>query len=113
VSEDRSEVAQICRSFVNAVRPGGHLVAAFMENMARYSLGETSQWPDCPTDSDDVTEIFGPLVHDLVVTRIDADPDLPDYYGGYTGMIMLTARRRSGSQRPSARASRAWWPRTS
>jgi hypothetical protein len=77
------------------VRPGGHLVAAFMENMARYGLGGKSQWPGCPINVADVTEIFGPLVDDLTVTRIDADPDLPDHYGGYTGMIMLTARRRT------------------
>ena len=40
------------------------------------------------------TEMFADHVDDLKVTRIDADPSLPEYYGGYTGMIMLTARRR-------------------
>lgn len=96
ISEDRAEVAEMCRAFVGTVRPGGHLVAAFMENMARYDLGNQSQWPGCPIDARDVSEMFADQVDDLKVTRIDADPSLPDYYGGYTGMIMLTARRRLG-----------------
>ena len=95
ISEDKAEVAALCRSFVSTVRPGGHLVASFMENMARYGLGETTLWPGCPIDGADVLEIFEPYVDDLAVTRIDADPELPDYYGGYTGMIMLTGRRRA------------------
>ena len=105
ISEDKDEVAELCRSFIESVRPGGHLVASFMENMARYGLGATSQWPGCPIDSDDVIEIFGPHVEHLRVSRIDADPDLPGYYGGYTGMIMLTAsRRRSVRRRPASHA---------
>lgn len=94
ISEDREEVALFCRAFIRSVRPGGYLVAAFMENMARYRLGDGSRWPGCPTASADVREFFAPHTDDLVLTRIDADPTLPDY--GYTGMVMLTARRRGG-----------------
>jgi SAM-dependent methyltransferase len=95
VSEDLDEVAALCRSFVAAVRPGGHLVAAFMENMARYDLGDGSQWPGCPVTVEDIERIFTPYVDDLEISRVDADPDLPDYYGGYTGLVLLTARRRT------------------
>lgn len=75
------------------MRPGGHLVAAFMENMSRYRLGDGSQWPGCPVDGTDIEEFFAPYTDELAITRIDADPGLPAY--GYTGMILLTARRES------------------
>jgi hypothetical protein len=63
-----------------------------MENMARYELGDGSRWPGLPVDGAAVAEVFGPLTRDLQVTRVDADPGLPDY--GYTGMVLLAARRR-------------------
>lgn len=92
ISEDRAEVASFCRTFTRSVRPGGYLVAAFMENMARYHLGDGSHWPGYPTDSADIDEFFAPYTDELAITRIDSDPSLPAY--GYTGMILLTARRR-------------------
>jgi hypothetical protein len=98
VTEDAAEFAMFCAAFVRAVRPDGQLVAAFMENMARYQLGDGSQWPGLPVDPDAVHAVFAPLVDQLTITRIDADPTLPDY--GYTGMVLLTARRRT---RPGGR----------
>jgi hypothetical protein len=92
VTEDPDEFAGFCAAFVATVRPGGHLVAAFMENMARYELGDGSRWPGLPVDGAAVSEVFTPLTRDLRVERVDADPGLPDY--GYTGMVLLTARRR-------------------
>ena len=91
VTEDSGEFAGFCAAFVDAVRPGGHLVAAFMENMGRYGLGDGSRWPGLPVDAAAVAAVFTPLTVELEVTRIDADPDLPDY--GYSGMVLLTARR--------------------
>jgi hypothetical protein len=91
VTEDAAEFAGFCRTFTHAVRPGGHLVAAFMENMASYRLGDGSSWPGYPVDRAAVQEAFAPLVTDLTLDRIDADPGLPAY--GYTGMVLLTARR--------------------
>ena len=93
ISEDLAEVTAHCRTFARSVRPGGHLVATFMEQQARYQLGDGSQWPGCPIDMEDVRRIFGAEVDELTISRIESDPDLPDYYGGYTGMILLTARR--------------------
>jgi hypothetical protein len=91
VTEDADEFAGFCAAFVAAVRPGGHLVAAFMENMGRYELGDGSRWPGTPVDAEDVSRVFTPLTDDLRVSRIDADPGLPEY--GYTGMVLLHARR--------------------
>lgn len=91
-TEDVNEFATFCTAFATTVRPGGHLIAAFMENMGRYRLGDGSQWPGTPVDAAFVRRVFEPHTSDLQVTRIDADPALPDY--GYTGMILLKARRR-------------------
>jgi hypothetical protein len=92
VTEDAAEFAGLCQAFAGSVRRGGHLVAAFMENMASYRLGDGSRWPGCPVDGDAIRAVFGPLTASLSVSRIDPDPELPDY--GYTGMVLLTARRR-------------------
>jgi hypothetical protein len=91
VTEDPDEFAAFCAAFVATVRPGGHLLAAFMENMGRYALGDGSRWPGVPVDAATVTRVFAPLTEDLQVSRIDADPGLPDY--GYSGMVLLRARR--------------------
>ena len=66
-----------------------------MENMARYDLGDGSRWPGSPVDGAIVARIFGPLIEDLRVSRIDADPGLPEY--GYTGMVLMRGRRRGGT----------------
>ncbi|MGW2235929.1 class I SAM-dependent methyltransferase [Streptomyces sp. NPDC001759] len=89
-TEDRAEFADFCRAFVRCVVPGGLLVAAFMENMPTYRIGPASRWPGCPVNPETVTQVFAPLTHDLTVTRIDADPTLPD--DGDSGMVLLTAR---------------------
>ncbi|GAA4707620.1 class I SAM-dependent methyltransferase [Phytohabitans rumicis] len=91
VTEDRAEFGALCRAFIHCVRPGGQLVAAFMENMGRYSINGGRSWPGVPVDSDAVAEVFAPHVTGLAVRRIDADPALPDW--GYTGMILLAAHR--------------------
>jgi len=90
-SEDPDEFRRFCRAFVGSVRPGGHLVAAFMENLRRYRFGSGPEWPAYLVDTDVLHEVFGPITDSLVVQRIDPDPTLPDY--GYSGMLMMTARR--------------------
>lgn len=90
-TEDRVEFVAFCLAFARSVAPGGVLVASFMENMGRYRIGEGPLWPGYPVDADMVREVFAPETTDLVVRRIDADPDLPDW--GYTGMVLMSARR--------------------
>jgi len=91
VTEDPDEFAHLCAAFVATARPGGHLVAAFMENMGRYELGDGSRWPGTPVDAAIVSRVFTPLTDDLQISRVDADPRLPEY--GYSGMVLLRARR--------------------
>ncbi|GAA3770825.1 hypothetical protein GCM10022403_002680 [Streptomyces coacervatus] len=88
-TEDYAEFTDFCRAFVRCVVPGGHLVAAFMENMPTYRIGPVSRWPGCPVDPEIVTRVFAPMTRDLSVSHIDSDPTLPDY--GDTGMVLLTA----------------------
>ncbi|SDZ09926.1 hypothetical protein SAMN05444365_105311 [Micromonospora pattaloongensis] len=90
-TEDYDEFGALCRAYVGSVRPGGHLVAAFMENMGRYRVGAGPQWPGCPVDIPAIRAVFAPYVDDLTLCRVDADPTLPDW--GYTGMVLLTGRR--------------------
>ncbi|MEV0173664.1 class I SAM-dependent methyltransferase [Streptomyces sp. NPDC050803] len=87
-TEDAGEFAAFCRAFVRCAAPGGYVVAAFMENMPTYRIGPASRWPGCPVDPEVVTRVFAPLTRELSVTRIDADPTLPDY--GDSGMVLLT-----------------------
>ncbi|MGW7052458.1 class I SAM-dependent methyltransferase [Streptomyces sp. NPDC054887] len=91
VTEDREEFADLCARLVRSVHPGGGVVAAFMENMPTYRVGPASRWPGCPVDPAVVAEVFEPLTRRLTVSRIDADPTLPDY--GDSGMVLLTAVR--------------------
>jgi hypothetical protein len=93
VTEDRAEFERFCQAFVASVHPGGHLVAAFMENMGRYRLGDGSIWPGHPVDSEAIRRAFEPRTEELTLSRIDQDLTLPDY--GYSGMVFLTGRRAS------------------
>lgn len=95
-TEDFAEFTAFCRAFVRCVEPGGHLVAAFMENMPTYRIGPASRWPGCPIDPGRVEEVFTPLTRELSVTHIDEDPTLPDY--GDSGMVLLTGRARGVRQ---------------
>ncbi|MCD7444620.1 class I SAM-dependent methyltransferase [Streptomyces lincolnensis] len=97
-TEDFAEFAAFCRAFVRCVVPGGLLVAAFMENMPTYRIGPASRWPGCPVDPETVRAVFAPLTREVTVTRIDADPTLPDY--GDSGMVLLTG---VAAERPAAR----------
>ncbi|WP_372351617.1 class I SAM-dependent methyltransferase [Streptomyces sp. KL116D] len=89
VTEDLDEFGALCACFARCVAPGGRLIAAFMENMPTYRIGGTTVWPGCPVDVPAVRSVFAPLTRELTVTRIDADPTLPDY--GDSGMVLLSA----------------------
>ncbi|MGW0121220.1 class I SAM-dependent methyltransferase [Streptomyces sp. NPDC003327] len=91
VTEDPREFAALCAAFVHAVRPGGTLVAAFMERMPSYRIGAGPVWPACPVDAPALRAVFGPLTTRLEITRLAKDRTLPEY--GDTGILLLTAVR--------------------
>jgi len=90
-TEDFTEFRDICHSLARSVKRGGHLIAAFMENMGCYRIGDGPEWPGIPVDARLVCEVFAPLVVDLSTTHVGFDPTGPDY--GYTGMVLMTATR--------------------
>ena len=91
-TEDRDEFRDLCRAFAASVRPGGHLVAAFMENMGRYRIGAGPQWPGYPVDAGIVRDAFTPYTTDLEISRVDSEATSDGYQT--TGMVLLTARVR-------------------
>ncbi|MFF8831117.1 class I SAM-dependent methyltransferase [Streptomyces sp. NPDC015131] len=106
VTEDADEFAALCRTFVHAVRPGGHLVAAFMENMPSYRIGTgPAAWPAFPVDVPALRRAFAPYTEELTLTRVEKDPTLPDY--GDSGMVLLRAVRT-----PAASPGTGWAHRT-
>ncbi|MEU6881606.1 class I SAM-dependent methyltransferase [Streptomyces sp. NPDC046712] len=91
VTEDFAEVTALCAAFVRSVRPGGYLVASFMERMPSYRIGAGPPWPACPVDADAVGSVFAPLTAELKINRLAKDRTLPEY--GDTGVLLMTARR--------------------
>ncbi|MFD7321592.1 class I SAM-dependent methyltransferase [Streptomyces sp. NPDC059875] len=92
VTEDFAEVTALCGAFVRSVRPGGRLVASFMERMPSYRIGTGPPWPACPVDADALRSVFAPLTEELRIRRLAKDRTLPEY--GDTGVLLLTAGRR-------------------
>jgi hypothetical protein len=95
VTEDRAEFATFCQRFIESVRPGGHLVAAFMEGQATYRIKNGPQWPGHEVDADIVRAVFAPSTVDLVVERIEGEQTVLDI--GSSGMVVLTGRRAGGT----------------
>ena len=76
VTEDTDEFRGFCTAFAATVEHGGYLIAAFMENMGRYQLGDGSQWPGIPVDLDAVQQMFAPLTEEL---RIPGRAPTPNF----------------------------------
>ena len=73
----------------------GFTFAAFMAGMPSYHLGGRL-WPSVPVGEDDVVEVLGPLIRDLRVWRLPADPTLPYEHDG---VLLATARQGDGQER--------------
>ncbi|MFI1659225.1 class I SAM-dependent methyltransferase [Streptomyces sp. NPDC020472] len=91
VTEDFGEFTALCDAFVRAVRPGGTLLAAFMERMPSYRIGAGPVWPACPVDETALRAVFAPRATGLRIARLAKDRTLPEY--GDTGVLLLTAER--------------------
>ncbi|MEU6624299.1 class I SAM-dependent methyltransferase [Streptomyces litmocidini] len=91
VTEDFGEFTALCDAFVHAVRPGGTLLAAFMERMPSYRIGTGPVWPACPVDEAALRAVFTPRTTGLRIVGLAKDRTLPEY--GDTGVLLLTAER--------------------
>ncbi|WP_338498298.1 class I SAM-dependent methyltransferase [Streptomyces sp. SJL17-4] len=98
VTEDIDEFTRFCDVFVRAVRPGGRLLAAFMERMPSYRIGAGPVWPACPVDEATLRAVFTPRTTGLRIARVVKDLTLPEY--GDTGILLLTAERPAGPTPP-------------
>jgi hypothetical protein len=90
VATNYAKFALACRKFANSVKPGGYMVAAFMENSRGYEV-RGIKFPAYPVDTQLINEIFTDLTGKLIIKRIPLAkrPLRP----GYTGMILLTASK--------------------
>ncbi|MEV8585610.1 class I SAM-dependent methyltransferase [Streptomyces sp. NPDC051180] len=98
VTEDFDEFTALCGTFVEAVRPGGRLLASFMERMPSYRIGTGPVWPACPVDGTVLHEVFAPRTTGLRIVRLAKDLTLPEY--GDTGVLLLTAERPADAPPP-------------
>lgn len=89
VTGDLQEFRAICARLACAVRPGGHVVAAFMAGMPSYELAG-QLLPSCPVDAWTVREALAPHLRNLRVGHIRPDPSLPY---DCDGMLLATGRR--------------------
>ena len=88
ITLERGEFVLACTKFIKSVKPGGHLVAAFMENSRGYEI-KGIDFPAYPVDINLIKKIFQPKTNNLLITRIPlAEKPLRL---GYTGMLLLTA----------------------
>ncbi|MDX2560820.1 class I SAM-dependent methyltransferase [Streptomyces sp. TX20-6-3] len=108
VTEDFGEFTLICDAFVRAVRPGGRLLAAFMERMPSYRIGAGPVWPACPVDETALRAVFAPRTTGLRIARVAKDLTLPEY--GDTGLLLLTANRPRTATTPAGPAGDASAP---
>ncbi|MCX5388923.1 class I SAM-dependent methyltransferase [Streptomyces sp. NBC_00094] len=99
VTEDFDEFTAVCSAFVRAVRPGGRLVASFMERMPSYRIGTGPVWPACPVDGAALRAVFAPRTTGLRIEGLAKDRTLPEY--GDTGVLLLTALRRHEEAPPT------------
>jgi hypothetical protein len=91
-TSDALAFRSFCAAFVRSARPGGLVVAAFMENMPAYRIDEDGpEWPAYPVTMTEVREALEPVTSDLTLHRVAADPTDDGYE--HSGMIVVTARR--------------------
>jgi SAM-dependent methyltransferase len=93
VTERADEFDEFCRVFARSVRPGGHLIAAFMEMLPRYRLGAGPEWPGYPIDAAMLHQVLAPHAEDLDIVRIGPDNVIAEHDSA--GMLLVSARRRS------------------
>lgn len=104
VTEDLGEFTALCETFVHAVRPGGRILAAFMERMPSYRIGAGPVWPALPVDESALRAVFAPRTTGLRIARLAKDRTLPEY--GDSGILLLTAERPPTSPSPGSQESR-------
>ncbi len=91
ITERQDEFEAACASFARAVRPGGHIIAAFLANSDGYTVSDHA-FPALRIDAAALRDAFVELTHDLEIEAVGlVDQEIRS---GYTGCLFLTARAR-------------------
>ncbi|WP_157220560.1 class I SAM-dependent methyltransferase [Flavisphingomonas formosensis] len=91
ITRSEAEFASACRALAEAVRPGGTLVAAFLDQSRGYVVADRP-FPALPVDADAIRAAFHPYVGDISVEPIGGSE--AETHSGYTGSLFMVARTR-------------------
>jgi len=91
ITDDKKKFYDACLRFMVSVKRGGYLAASFMENSGGYRVGGVS-YPAYPVNRHILEQVFTPFVKKLEIHRIPKAKNA--LRKGYTGMLVLTARRK-------------------
>lgn len=90
ITDSVSEFERALEAWSRCAKPGGRLIAAFMENSTGYTIAGRSYPATCLT-ADAIAAAVSPLVSDAAFTHIPRPPLVRE---GYSGMLFACGRAR-------------------
>lgn len=90
ITQRQDEFERACRCFAGAVRPGGTLVAAFLNRSDHYAVADY-EFPGARATRESVLAAFGDMIADAAIEMIGIVEE--EIRIGYSGTILLTATR--------------------
>ena len=90
ITSDEVEFEQATLKYINSVKPGGILCAAFMENSAGYQVADMN-FPAVKITDQNLKKLFTSHCTDLQITRFDEGAN--EIREGYSGMLVLVAKK--------------------
>lgn len=89
ITRSEAEFASACAAFAGCVRPGGTLVAAFLDQSRGYVVAD-KPFPALPVDADAIRRVFAPFVSEISIQQIGGSES--ETHSGYTGSLFMVAR---------------------
>jgi len=90
ISDEPAEFEMALLRFAEAIRPGGILLSAFMENSEGYPVGD-QHFPAVPVRDEHLLRVLEPICSSLEIHRIDIGEEA--LREGYSGMLVALAQR--------------------
>ena len=91
ITRSEDEFAKACAAYAQCVRPGGTLIAAFLDQSRGYVVAERP-FPALPVDAEAVGRAFAPFVSEIEIRPIGGTD--AETHSGYTGSLFMVARTR-------------------
>lgn len=91
ITRSAAEFAAACEAFARCVRPGGTLVAAFLDQSRGYVVADRA-FPALPVDAAAIRRAFAPYAVEITVEQIGGSE--VETHSGYTGSLFMVARTR-------------------